>query len=100
MPFSRPKLMLDEQSFQDMLAAAFTIQEHNIRRQQALHPQPVCGKCGAPAKEGELRCGQCGGGEVRPGEQLQRNWASLLVRSQEQGLWPDRPTPTQPELNP
>jgi hypothetical protein len=92
MSSSRPKLKLDEQSFQDMLAAAFTIQEHNAKRKSALPPEHVCGQCGVPVKEGELLCGRCAGEEPRPGEQLQRKWASLWLMSQEQGLWPERST--------
>jgi len=97
MPSSRPKLKLDEQSFQDMLAAAFTIQEHNARRKRTLPPEQVCGQCGVPVKEDELLCGRCGGAEPRPGEQLQRKWASLWLMSQEQGGWPERSTPAQAE---
>ncbi len=92
MSSSRPKLKLDEQSFQDMLAAAFTIQEHNAKRKRALPPEHVCGQCGAPLKEGERLCGRCAGEELRPGEQMQRKWASLWLMSQEQGLWPERST--------
>ena len=97
MSSSRPKLKLDEQSFQDMLAAAFTIQEHNAKRKSALPPEHVCGQCGVPVKEGELLCGRCAGEEPRPGEQLQRKWASLWLMSQEQGLWPERSTSAQTE---
>jgi hypothetical protein len=97
MSSSRPKLKLDEQSFQDMLAAAFTIQEHNAKRKSALPPEHVCGQCGVPVKEDELLCGRCAGEEPRPGEQLQRKWASLWLMSQEQGLWPERSTATQTE---
>jgi hypothetical protein len=86
MSSSRPKVKLDEQSFQNMLAAAFTIQEHNAKRKRAAQPQPVCGMCGAPVKEGELLCGPCAGTEFRPGEQMQRKWASLWLMNQEPGL--------------
>src|SRR5882672_6314051 len=93
MSSSRPKLKLDEQSFQDMLAAAFTIQEHNATRKRALSPEHVCGQCGAPVnKEDALLCGRCAGEELRPGEQLQRKWASLWLMSQE-GLSPEHSTP-------
>lgn len=95
MSSSRPKLKLDEQSFQDMLAAAFTIQEHNAKRKNALPPEHVCGQCSVPVKEGELLCGRCAGEEPRPGEQLQRKWASLWLMSQEQGLWPELSTGAQ-----
>ena len=55
MPSNRPNLTLDEQSFQRLLSAAFTIREHNDRRKLArqtparrtqaepeahLHPEP------------------------------------------------------------
>lgn len=85
MSSSRPKLKLDEQSFQDMLAAAFTIQEHNAKRKRAVPPENVCSKCGTPTKPGEQLCRQCAGEEQRPGEQLQRKWASMWLMSQEQG---------------
>jgi hypothetical protein len=90
MSSSRPKLKFDEQSFQDMLSAAFTIQEHNAKRKRALQPEHVCGQCGAPVKDGELLCWQCAGEQLRPGEQMQRKWASLWLMSQEQGLWQER----------
>src|SRR5438128_1601170 len=81
MSTSRPKLTLDEQSFQDMLAAAFTIQEHNAKRKRVQPPGHVCGQCGAPVKENERLCIQCAV-EPRPGEQLQRKWASMWMMSQ------------------
>src|SRR5262245_22782458 len=89
MTTSRPKLKLDEQSFQDMLAAAYTIQEHNTKRKRALQPQPACTRCGAVVKEGESLCGQCAGDQFRPGEQMQRKWASLWMMSQEPSLVPE-----------
>jgi len=97
MPSSRPNLTLDEQSFQGLLSAAFIIQEHNDRQKYA-RPAPA-------ESEGE-RVGQHGGtlqpangsrsessglDELRPGERLQRNWASMWLMSQELGLWPERP---------
>lgn len=90
MSLSRPKLTLDEQSFQDMLSAAYTIQEHNSKRKKALQPVPVCEKCGGPTKEGELLCASCNGKAPRPGEELQRKWASLWLMSQDQELFPER----------
>jgi hypothetical protein len=90
MSTSRPKLTLDEQSFQDMLAAAFTIQEHNAKRRRSQEPQHVCTQCGAPAREGERLCELCSAEEQRPGEQLQRKWASMWLMSQEQGVF-DQP---------
>jgi len=108
MPSNRPNLTLDEQSFQSLLSAAFTIQEHNERLRQArqLQPDPeahlepeaasepeaprVCPHCGAPKPADEYRCESCGLDELRPGERLQRNWASMWLMSQEQqGLWPE-----------
>ena len=101
MPSNRPNLTLDEQSFQDLLCAAFTIQEHNDRLRQArqtqaepeAHPEPeansVCPHCGALKPAGS-RCERCGLDEFRPGERLQRNWASMWLMSQEQRLWPER----------
>ena len=102
MPSKRPNLTLDEQSFQSLLSAAFTIQEHNDRLRQArqtqaepeAHPEPeansVCPHCGALKPAGS-RCERCDlEEEFRPGERLQRNWASMWLMSQEQRLWPER----------
>jgi hypothetical protein len=107
MPANRPNLTLDEQSFQGLLSAAFTIQEHNDRLKQAgetpaepqarLEPEAncICPHCGAPKAaapkpaEGS-RCESCGLDQFRPGERLQHNWASMWLMSQEQRLWPER----------
>ena len=78
MPSNRPNLTLDEQSFQGLLSAAFIIQEHNDRKKNA-RPAPA-------EAEGE----GTGAEEFRPGERLQRNWASMWLMSQERGLWPER----------
>ena len=107
MSSSRPKLMLDEQSFQDMLSAAFTIQEHNTRRQKDA-PARACEQCGAPLPDNHTDdaslCARCtertterSVAEPRPGEELQRKWASLWLMSQEQSLWPDRTPESQTE---
>ncbi|MGA7565568.1 MAG: hypothetical protein WBW53_05795 [Terriglobales bacterium] len=107
MPSSRPnltRLTLDEQSFQGLLSAAFTIQEHNDRRRQARQAEPeieketshepeptvLCPHCGALKTAEGAACKSCGQDEFRPGERLQRNWASMWLMSQEQGLWPER----------
>jgi hypothetical protein len=96
----RPKLTLDEQSFQDMLAAAFTIQEHNTRRRkEAQPPARECKKCGSPVENEGPLCPRCSAPEPRPGEELQRKWASLWLMSQEQGLWPDRTLSTETEAS-
>jgi hypothetical protein len=87
-------MMLDEQSFQDMLAAAFTIQEHNAQRKRRLQLEPLC-QCGAPLKDSATLCQRCSGEGSRPGEDLQRKWASLWMMSQEQGLSPERSSPAQ-----
>ena len=111
MPSRRPNLTLDEQSFQDLLSAAFTIQEHNDHLRQAqptpaepeAHPEPeaksVCQHCGAPKPTDEARCQSCGLDEFRPGERMQRKWASMWLMSQEQVLWPER-TPETREATP
>jgi ribosomal protein L40E len=149
---SRLHLTLDEQSFQGLLSAAFTIQEHNDRRRQeepgrtppaqtlrpeepldfrvaeeehAEHNQPhtqthteqteqpseqtnqeqpptslapetpaICQHCGALKPAETSTCPKCGLDHFRPGERLQRNWASMWLLSQEQGLWPERPPET------
>ncbi len=114
MSSKRPNLTLDEQSFQGLLSAAFTIQEHNERLKQARqapadpvlpqeaeappipedHIEPeatsVCPQCGAEKPADRDRCESCAGDELRPGERLQRNWASMWMMSQEKGLWPER----------
>jgi ribosomal protein L40E len=102
MPSNRPNLTLDEQSFQGLLSAAFTIQQHNDRRRLAqpapeepeAQPDPeantVCPHCGALKSAEASQCESCGLDELRPGERLQRNWASMWLMSQEQNVWPVR----------
>lgn len=90
MSLPRPTLKLDEQSFQDLLAAAYTIQEHNAKRKRGLETPRVCCHCGAPVKGDESLCGRCGVEQFRPGERMQRNWASLWLMSQQQDLKPER----------
>ncbi|MGD0790537.1 MAG: hypothetical protein ABR920_02095 [Terriglobales bacterium] len=102
MPSNRPNLTLDEQSFQGLLSAAFTIQEHNDRLKQARLTQAepearrepeansVCPHCGSLKPADGSRCESCGLDELRPGERLQRNWASMWLMSQKQVLWPER----------
>jgi ribosomal protein L40E len=96
MPSNRPNLTLDEQSFEGLLSAAFTIQEYNDRVNQAqptqAEPEPnnICPHCGTPKPAEGSRCASCGLDELRPGERLQRNWASMWLMSQEQRLWPER----------
>jgi ribosomal protein L40E len=102
MSSSRSKLMLDEQSFQGLLAAAFTIQQHNDRQKavasnstvgsEEASVQPstdVCRNCGAPIPAGRAACPKCGADSFRPGERLQRTWASMWLMSQEKNLAPD-----------
>jgi hypothetical protein len=103
MSSSRPRLTLDEQAFQGLLAAAFTIQEHNDRNRQKVNatsspvpgavpasPLAFCERCGKQLTAGGSGCATCDGEKLRPGERLQRNWASLWLMSQERALWPDR----------
>jgi hypothetical protein len=97
MSSTRPKLQLDEQSFQGLLAAAYTIQEHadllkqvtKAGRKVAQEPDAeapsVCRHCAAPLKADESRCGQCGWEESRPGERMQRTFASLWEMSHQNG---------------
>jgi hypothetical protein len=121
-PVTQPDLTLDEESFQELLSAAFTIQEHNDRRGddrqkddrqtndrakdtwqkqseagptefeagQEVEADIFCPHCGSSKRAGESRCPQCNLDELRPGERMQRNWASMWLMSQEQGLWPER----------
>jgi uncharacterized Zn finger protein (UPF0148 family) len=96
MSTTRPRLKLDEQSFQGLLAAAFTIQEHNDKKKRvsaaASEPVPavtkilesLCSHCAAPLPEGQTRCPQCGSDQFRPGERMQRKYASLWEMTQEQ----------------
>jgi ribosomal protein L40E len=113
MPSNRHNLILDEQAFQGLLSAAFIVQEYNDRqnnnrlkyeqqkwaRQQPAEPEAppipksesVCRHCGAPKPSEGSRCESCGRDEFRPGERLQRNWASMWLMSQEHDLWPVRP---------
>lgn len=86
MSSTRQHLKLDEQGFQNLLAAAFTIQEHNSQRKQTGGAKDLaqelsrqlaqeltqrltmqyCPQCGAALREGEARCDRCGSG----GEQV------------------------------
>ena len=86
MASSHQKLKLDEQSFEGLLAAAYTIQQHNDKRKAAAAAQKVCTRCGAPIPAGEQACVHCGSDPegLRPGEKLQRNWASLWLMSQKE----------------
>lgn len=101
MPAKRPNLTrtiltLDEKSFQDLLSAAFTIQEHNdhLRQPGRAEAEPlsksVCPHCGSLKTTEGSRCQRCGLDELRPGERLQHNWASMWLMSQEQDLGLDR----------
>ena len=135
MSLTRPKLQLDEKSFQGLLAAAFTIQEHadllkqvrgatpgatkeassgatpaatkqaNAEANSSAGPEVtskiasepkaevfrVCRQCGAPLKEGDSRCDKCALEEFRPGERMQRKFASLWEMSQERRVRQERP---------
>ena len=106
MPPKRPNLILDEQAFQDLLSAAFTIQEHNARLRVARKNEPpsqalpeavseteattFCPHCGAAKSPQDSHCANCGREEFRPGELMQRKWASMWLMSQERELWPER----------
>jgi len=103
MPSNRPNLKLDEQSFQTLLSAAFTIQEHYSGRISArptqtepqAHTDPEverqCQDCGALIPAHALRCGICDLNEFRPGERVQPDWAKMLLESQQQGSWLEPP---------
>ena len=95
MASNRSNLALDEQSFQGLLAAAFTIQEHNDRASAGRQFQetegsalpkpesPKCGHCGAQLPSADASCPACSDATLRPGERLQRNWASMWLKSQD-----------------
>jgi ribosomal protein L40E len=89
MSSDRSKLKLDEQSFETLLAAAYTVQEHNAKQKLASNGQ-ACVQCGAALDPEHQFCGRCGTrrDELRPGERLQRNWASLWTMSQKEGTVP------------
>lgn len=103
---NRPNLTLDQQFFQELLSAAYTIQQHNERLDQAevaqaepaqdamaiseAKPASVCPNCGAEKPPGEAPCERCGPEDFRPGERMQRKWASMWLMTQEEGLWPER----------
>jgi ribosomal protein L40E len=102
MSSNRPNLILDEQSFQDLLSAAYTIQKHNDQQNEIptappepeAHSEPdpesICRHCGASKAPDASRCESCGRDEFRPGEKMQSKWASMWLMSQEQDLWPER----------
>jgi hypothetical protein len=157
MPSNRHNLTMDEQSFQGLLSAAYTIQEHNRRLNQSqpapaesevpsqaethvesdvgptaqgveagtadarileppisveskslVEPQvpaeeetrAICAHCGAAKTDEQSCCESWGLDGLRPGERMQRNWASMWLMSQEQqGLWLAR-TPEEAEAMP
>ena len=99
MPATRSKLILDEQAFQGLLAAAFTVQQHNDRQKassssapsaekprSSADPAEHCTHCGAPLPAETASCSFCAGEGLRPGERLQRTWASMWQLSQEHGV--------------
>ncbi len=126
MPSGRTKLVLDEQSFQGLLAAAFTIQQHNDRqyndrqyndrqyndRQGAgagannaanlprLRPPDLCRLCGVPLPPGRASCPTCDDQNLRSGEHLQHLWASMWHVSQERGLASQPRKSAPPEATP
>jgi ribosomal protein L40E len=88
MSVQHPNLTLDERAFEGLLSAAFTIQEHNDRQKRAHGTDAsiainVCPHCGAQKPSNASPCGVCGLDEFRPGERLQRNWASMWLHSQD-----------------
>jgi hypothetical protein len=90
MPSSRRNLTLDEQSFQELLSAAFIIQEHNEQRKRA-RQAPAVSEGKRVGRDGDARHSESGGmDKPRPGEGLQHKWASMWRMSQERGLRPQR----------
>jgi hypothetical protein len=89
MSSNRSKLPLDEQSFQALLAAAYTIQQHadllkpvtQTSRKTIAEPEAnasrLCRHCGAAIKEDHPRCARCGEGESSPEERMQNTFLSL-----------------------
>src|SRR5260370_16705349 len=94
MPSNRPNLTLDQQSFQGLLSAAFTIQEHNDRRKLArqtsaepeARPEPdadrVCRHCGAPMSADAPRSESSDRDEFRPADPMQRRSSSNVLINQ------------------
>jgi hypothetical protein len=85
-----PNLTLDERAFEGLLSAAFTIQEHNDRQKREVEGDAsfvihACPHCRAK-KSNTSTCAVCGLDEFRPGERLQRNWASMWLHSQDNSL--------------
>lgn len=93
--------MLDEESFQALLAAAFTIQSYNDRHKgmdgislvapkenRPSVPDELCENCGASLPGAGMPCSSCGPEGLRPGDRLQRTWAALWSMHQEQGTQP------------
>lgn len=82
MSSTRSNLKLDERSFETLLAAAYTVQEHNAKQKRV--GQTPCNQCGNPLELEHKFCGHCGARreEFRPGERMQRKWASLWSMSQ------------------
>ena len=139
MPSTRSKLTLDEDSFQGLLAAAFTIQQYNDREggidaalsaelnatlgasvapvkkdaagksarvtelEKGAPAEPsieLCRQCGLPLRAPGVPCPICDAEAFRPGERLQRTWATMWSISQEQGSLPGPgavPAPGSPE---
>jgi ribosomal protein L40E len=106
MPLNRHNLILDEQAFQDLLSAAFTVQEHGDWLKQAGHPGIApqvasdaaslsealgfCQDCGALKPTSDSDCIHCSTDQFRPGERLQRKLASMWLMSPEHDLGPER----------
>ncbi len=98
MPKSRSRLVLDEESFQGLLAAAFTIQEHNDKLSRAANrvarpeavaevtkiPERRCPRCAALLKPGETLCSECLASAFRPVERLPLRFPPLPEVSQDQ----------------
>ncbi|HEX9111727.1 MAG TPA: hypothetical protein VF845_09645 [Terriglobales bacterium] len=112
MSSTRPKLQLDEQSFQGLLAAAYTIQEHadllkqvtkvgrKVDQDSEAEAPSVCRHCAAPLKKDQSRCSQCGWEESPQGERTQRTFASLWEMSQENGPRQERrPEPSEESVH-
>jgi hypothetical protein len=119
MATNRPTLKLDAKSFQDLLAAAFTIQEHNAKVRTAtvatkpeamvvskpervvainrdtvspVRPtgQRVCPQCATPLKEGQSQCDECGRDEYRPGNGKVPKFDPIWEMSPEQAVGYER----------
>src|ERR1035441_4838221 len=90
MPSSGRNRTLDETAFEGSLSSAFVIQDQNDQRNRT-RKAPAESESERVGQRGDApHCESSGVDQLRPGERLQHNWASMWLMSQERGLWPER----------